>query len=81
MSEALDAVVLLVTGAALGGAAVSVAWWWDTVGRGRAFRRWLGRHGDFDSTVPPCAAGAAFLAEAHRRRQDERAARLKEAAR
>jgi hypothetical protein len=78
MREMLDVVALLVTGAALGGAAVSVAWWWDTVGRGRAFRRWLGRHGDFDATVP---SGAAFLAEAHRRRQDERAARLKEAAR
>jgi len=78
MHDVLDVVVLLVTGAALGGAAVSVAWWWDTVGRCRAFRRWLGRHGDFDATVP---SGAAFLAEAHRRRQDERAARLKEAAR
>jgi len=77
--DVLDVVALLVTGAALGGAAVSVAWWWDTVGRGRAFRRWLGRHGDFDATVP--TGSAAFLAEAHRRRQDERAARLKEAAR
>jgi len=76
--DVLDVVALLVTGAALGGASVSVIWWWDTVGRGRAFRRWLGRHGDFDATVP---SGAAFLAEAHRRRQEERAARLKEAAR
>lgn len=81
MHETLDVVMVLVTGAALGASATSVAWWWDTIGRGRAFRRWLGRHGDFDATVPPCAAGAAFLAEAHRRRQDERAARLKEAAR
>jgi hypothetical protein len=77
MHETLDVVMVLVSGAALGGAAVSVAWWWDTVGRGRAFRRWLGRHGDFDATVP---SGAAFLAEAHRRRQEERAAKLKEAA-
>jgi hypothetical protein len=78
MHETLDVVMVLVTGAALGASATSVAWWWDTAGRGRAFRRWLGRHGDFDATVP--SGGAAFLAEAHRRRQDERAARLKEAA-
>jgi len=78
MHETLDVVMVLVTGAALGASATSVAWWWDTLGRGRAFRRWLGRHGDFDATVP---SGAAFLAEAHRRRQDERAAKLKEAAR
>lgn len=82
MSEVLDVVALLVTGAALGGAAVSVAWWWDTVGRGRAFRRWLDRRADFDEGVPLApSAGAAFLVEAHRRRQEERAAKLKEAAR